>query len=322
MEFGVLVPQGWRLDLQNIQGAAAKWDAVRRVSVGLDEAGWESLWVYDHFHTFPRKEVEATFEAWTMMATLAAITRRARIGQFVTCVQYREPAYLAKTAACVDVISGGRLNVGLGAGWYEEEFRAFGYDFRAVGQRLQRLGEACEIVRRMWTEEKASFEGRHYRIQEAVCEPKPLQRPGPPIWIGGRGRKVLLRLVAKYADVWNFNGDIADFDETVEVLKGHCRDVGRDFDEIRLTAMGNGICFENDAELAEFKRRIAGQNVPVERLLQITGCKGTREQCIEFLHRWKKKGCDALVFFFQDTATFGDGRSQAEIFKRDILPHV
>ena len=99
MDFGVLVPQGWRLDLQHIKGAAAKWDAVRRVSIGLDEAGWESLWVYDHFHTFPRKEVEATFEAWTMMATLAAITRRARIGQFVTCVQYREPSYLAKVAA-------------------------------------------------------------------------------------------------------------------------------------------------------------------------------------------------------------------------------
>ena len=114
MDFGVLVPQGWRLDLQHIKGAAAKWDAVRRVSLGLDEAGWDSLWVYDHFHTFPRKEVEATFEAWTMMATLAAITRRARIGQFVTCVQYREPAHLAKIAACVDVVSGGRLNVGLG----------------------------------------------------------------------------------------------------------------------------------------------------------------------------------------------------------------
>jgi len=266
--------------------------------------------------------VEATFEAWTMMATLAAITRRARIGQFVTCVQYREPAHLAKIAACVDVISGGRLDVGLGAGWYEEEFRAFGYDFRTVGQRLRRLGEACEILRRMWTEEKASFEGRHYRIQEAVCEPKPLQRPRPPIWIGGRGKKVLLRLVAKYADVWNYNGDIAEFDETVEILKGHCRDVGRDFDEIRLTAMGNGVCFENDAELAEFKRRIAGQNIPVERLLQITGCKGTRAQCVEFLQKWKKKGCHGLVFFFQDIATFGDGRSQAEIFRRDILPHV
>jgi F420-dependent oxidoreductase-like protein len=322
MEFGTLVPQGWRLDLQGIEGAAAKWDTVKRVSRGLDAAGWDSLWVYDHFHTFPRKEVEATFEAWMMMASLAEVTRRARIGQFVTCVQYRQPSYLAKIAACIDVASGGRLNVGLGAGWYEEEFRAFGYDYRTIGARLQRLGETCEIVRRMWTESSASFKGRHYRIEDVVCEPKPLQRPYPPIWIGGRGPKVLLRLVAKYADAWNFNGDIDEFDETVEVLKQHCREVGRDFGEIRLTAMGNGICYENAEELEAFKRRVAGQKVSVERLLGITGCKGTREQCIEFLRRWKRKGCDALVFFFQDTATFGDGGSQAEIFKRDILPHV
>jgi F420-dependent oxidoreductase-like protein len=322
MEFGVLVPQGWRLDLQGVQGAAAKWETVRRVSRGLDQAGWDSLWVYDHFHTFPLKEVEATFEAWTTMATLAEITERARIGQFVTCVQYREPAYLAKISACIDVASGGRLNVGLGAGWYQEEFAAFGYDYRTIGQRLRRLGEACEVLHRMWTQERASFEGKHYRLEEAICEPKPLQKPGPPIWIGGRGRKVLLRLVAKYADVWNYNGDIAEFDETVEVLKGHCRDVGRDFDEIRLTAMGNGVCYENERALDAFKRRIAGQKIPVERLLQITSCKGTREQCIDFLGRWKRKGVDAVVFFFQDIATFGDGESQAEIFKREILPRV
>jgi len=322
MEFGVLVPQGWRLDLQGVEGSVAKWDTVRRVSRALDRAGWDSLWVYDHFHTFPQKRVEATFEAWTMMAALAEITERARIGQFVTCAQYREPSYLAKISACIDVASGGRLNVGVGAGWYEEEFRAFGYDYRTIGARLRRLGETCEVLRRMWTEESASFEGKHYRLEEAVCEPKPLQKPHPPIWIGGRGKKVLLRLVAQYADVWNFNGDISEFDETVEVLKGHCRDVGRDFDEIRLTAMGNGICYENDDELAAFKQRIAKQNVPIERLMSITGCKGTRAQCVEFLQRWKKKGCDAVVFFFQDIASFGDGVSQAEVFKRDILPHV
>ena len=132
----------------------------------------------------------------------------------------------------------------------------------------------------------------------------------------------MLRLVAKYADAWNFNGDIGEFDETVEVLKGHCRDVGRDFSTIRLTAMGNGLCYENEAELAEFKQRVAKQGISVDRLLSITGCKGTREQCVEFLRGWKKKGCDALVFFLQDIATLGDGRSQAENFKRDILPHV
>jgi F420-dependent oxidoreductase-like protein len=322
MEYGVLVPQGWRLDLRGIDGDARKWDTVKRVSRGLDRAGWDSLWVYDHFHTFPRKEVEATFEAWMMMSILAEITESARIGQFVTCAQYRKPSYLAKIAACVDVASGGRLNVGVGSGWYEEEFRAFGYDFRSVGARLRRLEETCEILRHMWTDELASFEGKHFRLEEAVCEPKPLQKPGPPLWIGGRGKKVLLRLVARYADVWNFNGGMSEFDESAEVLRQHCREVGRDFATLRLTAMGNGICYDSEAELEEFKARVAGQGISVDMLLSITGCKGTREQCIEYLRRWKRKGIDGFVFFFQDIATFGDGGSQAEIFKRDVLLHV
>ncbi|RMF25422.1 MAG: TIGR03560 family F420-dependent LLM class oxidoreductase [Deltaproteobacteria bacterium] len=322
MEFGTLVPQGWRLDLAAVADPREKWETVRRVSKGLDEAGWDSLWVYDHFHTFPQKRVEATFEAWMMMSALAEITERARIGQFVTCVQYREPSYLAKIAACVDVASGGRLNVGVGSGWYAEEFEAYGYDFRTVGTRLARLREALDVMRAMWSEPMASYEGKHYRIVEAVCEPKPLQKPRPPIWIGGRGRKVLLRLVAEYADVWNYNGPIEEFDETVEVLKGHCRDVGRDFDEIRLTAMSGGICYRNDDELDEYFERIAGQDVPRDLVFEHTRCKGTPEQCIEYLNEWKKKGCDGIVFFFQDIATFGDGRSQPEIFKREVLPHV
>jgi len=322
MEFGVLVPQGWRLDLMGVDGAAAKWDTFKRVSRRLDADGWESLWVYDHFHTFPRKEVETTFEAWTMMSTLAEITTRARIGQLVTCTQYRHPSYLAKIAACVDVASGGRLNVGVGSGWFEEEFKAFGYDFRTVGQRLRRLEEAIEVLRRMWSDPSASFDGKHYQLVDAVCEPKPLQKPHPPIWIGGRGRKVLLRLVAKYADVWNYNGPLAEFAETVEVLKGHCRDVRRDFDEIRLTAMSGGIAYDSEEELDAFFSRIAPQNIRRERLLDFVSCKGSREQCAESLRAWKDAGCDGLVFFFQDIASVGQGESQAEVFKRDVLTQL
>ncbi len=322
MEFGVFVPQGWRLDLAGVNGAAAKWNTFRDVTVSLDEQGWESLWVYDHFHTFPRKKVEATFEAWTMMATMAAITTRARLGQLVTCVQYREPSYLAKVAACVDVASAGRLNVGLGSGWYEEEFSALGYDFRTTRERLARLEEALEIVRALWTQEMTDFDGKHYRLKEAVCEPKPVQTPGPPIWIGGRGPKVLLRLVAQYADVWNFNGSLDEFAPTVEILKGHCRDVGRDFDEIRLTAMSGGIAYDSEDELDAFFERIAPQELDRERLLDFVSCKGTREQCAESIRKWKDAGCDGLVFFFQDIASVGRNESQAEVFKREILTEV
>lgn len=319
MEFGTLVPQGWRYDLMGVDGAPAKWETFRRVSRGLDEAGWDSLWVWDHFHTFPKKHVETTFEAWTQMATLAEITSRARIGQIVTCMQYREPAYLAKVSACVDVASGGRLNVGVGSGWFEEEFQAYGYDFRTVGQRLRRLDEAIQVLDLMWTEDYASFEGKHYRLKEAVCEPKPIQKR-PPVWIGGRGKKVLLRIVAKYADVWNYNGSIDEFEEYREILKGHCKDVGRDFDEIRITAMGGGICYDNEDELDGFFDSIAAQGMPRDALLNFISCKGSREQCAEFINRWKSLGCDGIVFYFNDIASFGSGSSQPEIFKKDVFP--
>jgi len=322
MEFGTLVPQGWRYDLMGIEGAAEKWATFKRVSRALDQAGWDSLWVWDHFHTFPSKRVEATFEAWTQMATLAEITERARIGQIVTCIQYRQPSYLAKISACVDVASGGRLNVGLGSGWFEEEFAAYGYDFPSVGTRLRRLEEALEVIKLMWSEERASFDGKHYSLKDVICEPKPLQEPHPPIWIGGRGKKVLLRLVAEHADVWNYNGPIEEFDETVEILKRHCLDVGRNFDEIRVTAMATGVCWDSDDELDQFFDRISAQRIRREPLLEFVRCKGTREQCADYIRAWKDKGCDGLVFFFNDIATVGDGNSQAEVFLRDVFPNV
>jgi F420-dependent oxidoreductase-like protein len=323
MDHGVLVPQGWRLDLMGVDGDAAKWNTVDRVIRGLDEAGWGSLWVYDHFHTVPRKEIEATFEAWTLMAHMASATSRARIGQLVTCNEYRHPAYLAKIAACIDVMSGGRLDLGIGAGWFVEEFDAYGYEFRSIGQRLRRLRESLEILRRMWSDEPmVSFEGKHFRLKDAVCQPKPLQRPHPPILIGGRGEKVLLRLVAEYADIWNYNGGRSDFPRYLEILKGHCRDVGRDFDEITVTAMAGGICYENDAELDRFFESIAAQGMPREGLLNFVSCKGSREQCAEFLNEYGKLGVSGIVFYFNDIATFGSGFSQAERFRSEVLPLV
>ncbi len=319
MEFGSLVPQGWRLDLVSVEDDRAKWETCRRVIKGLDQAGWESLWVWDHFHTFPIKKVEATFEAWTMMAAMAELTENARIGQIVTCNEYRHPSYLAKISASIDVMSGGRLNVGLGAGWFQEEFAAFGYDFRSIGARLKRLEESLQILKMMWGRESSTFQGRHYCLEEAVCQPKPLQNPHPPIWIGGRGEKVLLRLVARYADVWNYNGAQKEFEHYRDVLAAHCRDVGRDFDEIKITAMSGGIAYDNDEELSEFSAIVDGQGLSSRAVLDFVDCKGTREQCCEFIAEWQRLGADGLVFYFNDIAHFGSGHSQAEVFKQDIL---
>jgi F420-dependent oxidoreductase-like protein len=322
MEFGVLVPQGWRLDLTGVEGDRAKWETFTRVASQLDRSGWDSLWVYDHFHTFPRKEIEATFEAWTMMATLAQITERARIGQLVTCAQYRHPSYLAKIAACVDVASNGRLDVGLGSGWYEEEFGAFGYDFLTTGRRLKRLDETCEILRRMWRDPLSSFEGEHFTIREAVCEPKPLQRPGPPICIGGSGRRVLLNIVARHADVWNYLGSLEDFPETLEVLKGHCRDVGRDFEEIRVTIAMSAICHDTDDELDLFFSRIEPQGHDRRRVMEISRCRGDAGQCAETLDQWRSQGADGFVFYFHDIASFAEGDSQAEVMQSRVVPQL
>ncbi|HEY2776214.1 MAG TPA: LLM class F420-dependent oxidoreductase [Candidatus Binatia bacterium] len=320
MQFGCLVPQGWRLDLMGVTGDRNKWETCDRVARGLDAAGWESLWVYDHFHTVPRKEIEATFEAWTLMTHLASATSRARIGQLVTCNEYRHPAHLAKIAACVDVMSGGRLELGLGAGWYQEEFDAYGYEFRPIGERLGRLRESLEVIRAMWSNEKASYEGRHFRLKDAVCQPQPLQKPHPPIVIGGRGEKVLLRLVARFADVWNYNGNRDEFARYRDILKEHCRVVGRDFDEIRITAMAGGICYDSEQEKEAFLESIAAQKLPAERLFGFVSCKGSREECAEFLDGYGKLGVSGVVFYFNDIASFGSGRSQAEKFQRDVFP--
>lgn len=321
MEFGVLVPQGWRLDLMGVDGDAEKWKTLDRVIRGLDEAGWDSLWVFDHFHTVPRKEIEATFEAWTLMAHMAAVTSHARIGQLVTCNEYRNPAYLAKIASCVDVMSGGRLELGLGSGWFAEEFSAYGYDFRTVPERLRRLRESLEILRRMWSDEKmVTFEGEHFQVRDAVCRPRPLQTPHPPIVIGGRGEKVLLRLVARYADVWNYNGNQHEFERYRDILKEHCRVVGRDFEEIRITAMSGGICYDHEDELERFFERIDPQGLDRDALLGFVSCKGSREQCAEFLDGYRRMGVSGVVFYFNDVASFGQGNSQAETFRRDVFP--
>ena len=191
-----------------------------------DEAGLDSVWCVDHLvGIFER---EGPFEAWTEISAVAAITRRVRLGHLVLCVTFRPPALLAKMAATLDIISGGRLIVGLGAGWHEPEATMYGYDFPSIGTRLGQLGESCELLRRMWTEERTTFAGRHFRTNEVVCEPKPAQAR-LPILIGGGGERVLLRLVARHADIWNNLGVYhADVVRKRDILSAHCRAVGRD----------------------------------------------------------------------------------------------
>src|SRR5690606_32159427 len=180
------------------------------------------IWVYDHFHTVPEPTPNTTFECWTITSTLARDTRRVNVGQMVGCNGYRHPPLYAKIASTVDVASHGRLYAGIGAGWYEHEWRAYGYPWPDLRDRMAAFSEAVEIIYRMWTEDDVVFDGRHYSVEKPINEPKGVRKPHPSLWIGGGGEQVTLKLVAKYGDASNFGaGDPAVFKRKLEVLRGH-----------------------------------------------------------------------------------------------------
>ncbi|WP_067500716.1 LLM class F420-dependent oxidoreductase [Actinoplanes sp. TFC3] len=232
-KFGVFVPQGWQTDLAEIADPIEQYEAMTAVAKLADAGPWDSVWVYDHFHTVPEPTINSTFECWTVTSTLARDTTRVNIGQMVGCNGYRQPSLYAKIASTVDVASHGRLYAGLGAGWYEHEWKAYGYEWRDVPQRMSEFREAVQIVHKMWTEERPVFQGKHYSIDGPINEPKGVRKPHPSFWLGGGGEKVTLKLVAQYADACNVGGsDPEVIRHKLAVLKGHCEALDRDYDRI------------------------------------------------------------------------------------------
>jgi F420-dependent oxidoreductase-like protein len=234
-KIGVFVPQGWRMDLADVTDPVEKYETMTRCATEAEQAGFDAIWLYDHFHTVPTPQLETTFECWTSMAALARDTKTIRLGQMVTCNSYRPPALLAKMASSIDVMSRGRLIFGIGAGWYENEYRAYGYEFPETPERLRMLREALQVFKAMWTQERAEFDGRYYQLRGAINEPKPVQKPHPPIWIGGGGEKVTLKLVAQYGDACNIGGSVETVRHKLDVLRQHCETVGRDYDSVLKT---------------------------------------------------------------------------------------
>jgi len=209
-------------------------DQFRAVWQVADDAGFDHCWCMDHFATLGPRDDGPIFEAWTLLAGMAVATSRIRIGCMVTGNTYRHPAVLAKAAVTVDHLSGGRLEFGLGAGWAENEHTMLGLPFGTTSDRADWLEEACEVIRSLWTRERTSFAGKHYQLAGAIAEPKPVQQPHPPIWIGGSGRQRTLRITARYADVWNAAwGSPDEVAEVSAVLDRRCAEIGRDPAEIR-----------------------------------------------------------------------------------------
>src|SRR5437660_686333 len=252
MKFGLIVPQGWRMDLVGIPDPVEAYETMTRVAQEADALGYDSIWLFDHFHTVPTPTQEVTFECWTSTAALARDTKRVRIGQMVTCNGYRNPALLAKMASTVDTLSHGRLDFGIGAGWYEQEFRAYGYDFPDGPTRLRQLREAVQIILKMWSEEQANFEWKYYHVQDAINQPKGVQGPHIPLLIGGGGEKVTLKIVAEFADACNIGHlDTEGLVRKFSILKQHCENIGRDYNSIHRTVLYNCAIAETDKESME-----------------------------------------------------------------------
>ena len=224
------------MDLVDVRDPVEKYETMSRCAQEAEKAGFDAVFLYDHFHTVPEPTQEAVFECWTSMAALARDTSTIRLGQMVTCNGYRPPALLAKMASGIDVMSHGRLILGIGAGWYQHEYEAFGYEYPHAPERLRMLREALQVIKAMWTQDEAAFEGRYYRLRGAINEPKPVQKPHPPLWIGGAGEKVTLKLVAQYGDACNLRADLDTTRHKLAVLREHCEAVGRDYDSILKTA--------------------------------------------------------------------------------------
>ncbi|WP_103350405.1 LLM class F420-dependent oxidoreductase [Amycolatopsis sp. CA-128772] len=325
MRFGMFVPQGWRLDLAGID-PADHWQTMLGLAKHAEAGPFESIWVYDHFHTVPVPTEEATHEAWSLISAFAAATESIRLGQMCTCMGYRNPAYLAKVAATAEIISGGRVEMGIGAGWYEHEWRAYGYGFPSAGERLGQLDEGVRIMRDLWTTGTSTLDGKHYQTDGAILRPLPLQDGGIPLWIAGGGEKKTLRIAAKYAQYTNFYPEPEMFTRKSEILAAHCKDVGTDFDAIVRSGNLGVVLGETDKDVREkvaWLKAHYEKYVPAEQAERAIAtfasgpAVGTPDKVAEHLKALGERGMSYAILNFPEAAY---DRSGIDLFTKHIAP--
>ena len=299
MHIGAFIPQGWRMDLSGVP-INEQWETIINSANKIEELGYHSLWVYDHFHTVPSPTQDPTYECWSLMAALSQTTSKVRLGQMCTCNSYRNPAYLTKVASTIDVMSGGRLEYAIGAGWYDQEYKAYGYDYPSAGVRLKMLEESLIIYKKMTTENEASFEGEYYQINKAINQPKPIQKPHPPLWVCGGGEKVTLKLLARYGDYGNWDVDVEGFINKSNILREHCENENREFSDIGRTLHTNVIIGENQADLDSKIEKISEfTSIPKDMYLS-KPLVGVKNKVFEKIDEFESHGCSYLIAYIAD----------------------
>lgn len=316
LQFGVFIPQGWKMELASITDPVDKWNKAVEVAELAETLGFDSLWVYDHYHNVPTPAHETMFECWTTLAAISQRTTSIMLGQMVSCAPYREPGLVAKITSNIDVISNGRLIWGIGAGWYENEFDGYGYAFPSAADRIRMLKETVEIVTAMWSEPDVDYDGRHYQLRGAQCDPKPVQSPRPQVLIGGGGEQLTLRVVARLADASNFGGRPDEFGHKADVLAEHCRAVDRDYDEIQKTWAGEIFIREDEQEIIDGgSRSFWGE--PFETW-SVGNIVGTPEQVAERIQSYIDLGCTG---FYPWCSDYPDTETM-RLFAEQVIPEV
>jgi F420-dependent oxidoreductase-like protein len=294
------------------------WHDMLSLWQRADGWGYDSLWNFDHFYPIFVDPEGPCLEAWTTVTALAQATRRARIGTLVNGNTYRNPCLTAKMAATLDHISGGRLNLGIGAGWFELEHRAMGFDFKTVPKRLAALDEACQIIKSMFTKPRTTLHGKHYNVEDVIGLPKPVQQPHPPIMIGGTGEKVLLKLVAKHATMWNASAGAERMQHLIEVIADHGEALGRDTSAIENTVM-IPLAYKADADRQQFMcNLIAGMRGTTPEDARRGIMIGDKQECLDTVERYAKVGVTHFIFMlFQPIR-----EEEIQAFAEDVIPAV
>jgi F420-dependent oxidoreductase-like protein len=292
------------------------WKQMLELWRKADAWGYDSLWNFDHFYPIFTDPEGPCMEGWTTLSALAQATQRARIGHLVNGNTYRHPCVTAKMAATLDHISGGRLNLGIGAGWFELEHSSFGIDFKTVPERLRALDEACQIIRGMFTQPKTTLHGKHYRVTDAMCLPKPVQQPHPPIMIGGTGQKVLLKIVARHADMWNAAASAEQMRVLIDVIRRHGDRLGRDTDAIEKTVL-MPLCYGAAPARQEMMcQLIASMQQTTPEAARARIMIGDKQECLDTVGRYASAGVTHFIFmvfppYFED---------EIRGFAEDVLP--
>jgi F420-dependent oxidoreductase-like protein len=297
-----------------------EWQEICGLWEKVDRWGYDSLWTFDHFYPiFHPDPAGPCMEGWTTLTALSQHTSHARIGAMVNGNSYRNPCLTAKMAATLDQVSGGRFNLGIGAGWFELEHRSFGIEFKPIGSRLRALDESLQIIKGMFTQEKTTLHGKHYRVTDAVCNPKPLHKPHPPILIGGSGENVLLNLVAKHADMWNKTGGSAEeMHRLIEIIQRHGDIVGRDTDEIEKTIMIQ-FAYRSGKEretmvINQVAAMFGRQPDEVRKSIMV----GDKAECLDRIERYVKAGVTHFIFSMRAPyPAYGLQR-----FAEEVIPQV